>query len=129
MILCYKPQGLLIYGNSISNVQVSVKNINNGGCGYFAYKLYQKLDHSKYSLYSINDVSHIVILEKGTGYYIDCDGYHTKLYMQIVYGFKFCQISEKYLINIINHDELWNKKFNRSDTLLINSFIKKIMKK
>lgn len=124
----YDKSPKIIEETVIKNIGSNIKNINNGGCGFFAYKLYQCLDKKRYEIVDIEDMRHICILDKVTRLYIDAFGYHSKFEMQVIFGEKtYCieTITEDSLHKMLYKD-CWNKKFNKSDTILIDSMIKRL---
>ncbi len=116
----------VIKGNDISDINKYVENINAGGCGYFAMKLYERLDSSKYSIVVINDGNHIAILENNTGYFIDANGYRDSLSFQLRYPNKFDKISYDSLKIMVSNIKNWNKTFDRKDTTVINKFVEQL---
>ena len=107
----------------IVKINTIVSNINSGGCGYFAMKLYQRLDTTRYSIAVINDGNHISILDRETGFFIDSEGYKDSLSYQLRYPNKFTLITYDSLCKWVNFGKDWNKTFNRIDTTIINEYI------
>jgi hypothetical protein len=106
----------------------SIPNINLGGCGYFALKLYQKVDKAKYRLVMINDFGHVVLQDRSTGQYIDSNGYHSLVELELYYGYptyKVQEISEAELVQLVNMTGFWNSAFKVSDTSQISLFLSK----
>ncbi len=117
---------LKIESNDIPAINASVKNINAGGCGYFAMKLYERLDTSVYSIVVINNGDHIAILENETGNLIDANGYNDKLHFQLMYRNVFNKITYDSLKTMVADSCNWNRTFNRKDTVIINKFIERL---
>lgn len=116
--------GRMIDGNTIPDINKKVKNINNGGCGYFALNLYRRLDHKKYDIVSIDTMRHFAIREKETGFYIDAAGFHSQMSFRLQNDWRtFDPISFDSLRKLVYRKDLWNSKFNWKDTILIDSFI------
>ncbi len=118
--------GRILNGNNIKPINDYVSNINVGGCGYFAMKLYQRLDSCKYSIVVIGPYNHVAILEKHSGYFIDSDGYRDSLSFQLRYKNKFSIISFDSLKKTVYKENSWNKSFDRKDTSMINDFVEQI---
>lgn len=114
---------IVIPVDNIMLINDYVRNINGGGCGYFALRLYQRIEKKKYSIISIGGRKHVVLQEKKSGLYIDCNGYHDKTSLQLTYpGSGFQRIPEGVLRYWVYHST-WNKDFNRLDTVTINKYI------
>lgn len=108
-----------------------IKNLNAGGCGFFALKLYRVLDKKKYSLAYIGKWNHVFVYENATGYLIDSNGFHNFLFMQLSFNGndnKLSFITEERLENELKDWSRWNPKFNRNDTTLINNYIKLLLR-
>lgn len=117
----------VIDGGEIPKINSQIKNINAGGCGFFALLLYERLDTSEYKIVSIRHLNHICILENRTGSLIDSDGYHDRLAMNLKYNTSdISEISLDSLRYLVYKDKNWNKTFNWKDTSVIKSFIKSL---
>lgn len=112
----------------LHRISDSVANINRGGCGYFALKLYQKLQttssRDSFEIISIDTNYHIMLHRKGTEWYLDSDGYtdFKDIYCR---SCVFDTISEDVLKYLVLRCK-WNPKFNRADTAKINRLIDSI---
>jgi len=118
-----------IHESEIIIIKDSVKHINQGGCAYFAMKLYEILDHCRYSLVRIKGYGHVVVEDKETGLYIDCDGISTTLYQSFMCNsLSFEPVSyDSVRYRVYNYK--WNPKFNWEDTTKINNFINSLKAK
>ncbi len=109
------------------DVNNEVDNINNGGCGYYAMKLYEYLDTSRYSLVSIGRRTHICVLDNKYTVYIDSEGYHSFISMAVEYRtLDFKPISYSHLRWMVYNLE-WNKMFDQRDTTKIDKYFKSIL--
>ena len=109
--------------DSLLTLKEPLKNLNFGGCGYFALHLYQKLDKNKYRIISVNNFNHVCLQDKETGAYIDSNGYHSLFELQCLYGFptfKVIEMDESHLIDAVQNPKYWNTRFKRADTVVIN---------
>lgn len=114
--------------SSLMQARDHIKFINAGGCGYFAYKLYQRLDKNRYRIVDVDTMRHILLEDQENGLYLDSEGYHTKMEIQLRYGKgqnRIAEISEDSLRTLIYHAR-WNERFDKRDTILINDFIKSL---
>jgi hypothetical protein len=109
--------------NRLIAINDSIPDLNRGGCGFFAYKLFQRLDKKKYSLVVIDHGRHIMIWDWDKNLYIDSKGFHTKVDVQLHDGSEIEQISEDSLRRLLFVDKFWNKTFCKEDTTIINNFI------
>ena len=109
--------------NDMWLIKSKVKNINAGGCGYFALKLYEQLDSLLYSIVLINDGNHVVIRDNKTGFFIDANGYKDSLYYQLRYPNKFSEISYDSLSRMVDNKKMWNPTFDWRDTSVIINYI------
>lgn len=115
--------------DSLITLKEPLKDLNFGGCGYFALQLYQKLNKSKYRIISLNNLNHVCLQDKQSGAYIDSNGYHTLFELQCLYGFptfKVIELSEPHLMEKVQDARCWNTRFNRADTVIINRLLGKI---
>lgn len=113
----------VIQESDLTRIKDSVEHINQGGCAYFAMKLYEILDHKRYSLIKIGDYKHVVVKDNELNYYINSDGITTELAQSILTNsFDFQPISyDSVRYRVYNYK--WNPKFNWKDTVKINNFI------
>ena len=115
-----------INSGDIPEINKYVKNINSGGCGFFALKLYNRLDSCYYEIVAINGLNHIAIREISNGAIIDCNGYQDVLSMQLRYKNKIEPISKDSLERLVYDFGKWNKAFTKIDTAAINLFIDRL---
>jgi hypothetical protein len=100
-----------------------VRNINQGGCGYFALKVYDKLEKGRYSIISIDTLKHIMLKDNVTGLFIDADGYFPLNTVKKDVGSHFKELSRNQLEKLVKNVPIWNTQFNRKDTTLINKLL------
>lgn len=112
-----------IYQSSITKINTLIPELNEGGCGFFALKLYRRLDSSRYSIVAIGNREHIAIMDKAYGNIIDSKGCHSKTSIDLRYNYpEYITLSEKELQMLVATQK-WNKQFNLADTTCINQFI------
>ena len=110
--------------NKIKSTFKFVKNIDRGGCGFFAYKLFKRLDPDRYTIISINNLSHVAIYDKETDLIIDSQGARPIFSFQLRYNnCKFDEVSSDSLRILLDKKEIWKSDFNREDTCLIDDFV------
>ena len=98
---------------------IQIKNINYGGCGYYALYLHHYLDNKNISnkivtLYNNKYIpGHIMIYTEGM--YIDSRGCWNSLFINLICN-DIQEINEQQLRQKLNH-EGWTPLFNKNDTL------------
>lgn len=105
------------------SINDTLPDLNRGGCGFFAYKLFQRLNKKNHTLVVIDHGRHIMIWDRDKNLYIDSKGFHTKVEVQFHDGSQLEQISEDSLRHLLFVDRFWNKTFCKEDTTIINNFI------
>src|ERR1044072_2253756 len=110
----------------------NIDNINNGGCGYFAYYLTNILDSAEipYEISIINlnkhknHITHVLIYLPDYNLFLDSRGMQRCLNIngtQIFYCVKVGQTITKSELKHALTTFKWNKKFNVSDTIKIKT--------
>lgn len=121
-----KNRSEIIYEEDIVQLNSFVHNINSGGCGYFALKLYDRLDTCRYSLVRIEGLKHVCVYDNEEELYIDSKGSHTLLSIHLWYGEDVEPITKQELEQYVNDHDSWNNKFNWNDTFKIIKYINKL---
>jgi len=98
-----------------------VKNINAGGCGYFAKYYHQRYPNSQIINFYCTGYSkvHYMVFFPITGEYADCEGF-TKYPRWLIFSQR--TVSVEFLDSALNSPG-WKKDFNRSDTTIIRNKI------
>ena len=98
-----------------------VKNINAGGCGYFAKYYHQRYPNSQIINFYKSGYSkvHYMVYFPITGEYVDCEGC-TKYPRWLI--FKQRTVSLQFLDSALNTPG-WRKDFNKADTTIIKQSI------
>lgn len=131
IFLIFDPMKPDLHGleQKANEVRHGVKNMNNGGCGWFALYASDYLDKEKvmyqivYIFASDNkgSVPNHVMIKLNDDCYFDDDGVHHKIYYKF-YGDSETVHSKDELRKLLNGPG-WNSKFDVSDTVIINHLI------
>lgn len=93
-------------------------NMNNGGCGLFAYYLFSQLDSCQYELTNISGNKHFAVSEPATGRFIDAMGFRDTVEMSFAYNdYWFETIPIDSLRLMVWDSSIWNKQFDRSSEI------------
>lgn len=109
----------------ISVIEDSVKNVNDGGCGFMAYYIYQYLtkkgETCEIRQYGISDRPriHIMVYYRNTL----IDGYGVYGTTHIIGLLPYVTVNPDNLREAINQPGLWNNDFNRADTIKLKSIL------
>lgn len=126
-LLVFLPKQGKIIEADIIRVNEHVQNINEGGCGIFAYNLYTRLDTTRYSIKSVDSGKHFLIFDNVENVFIDSNGWIDSIGLFIKYSFKRIDtISPDSLLNMINKKEIWNKIYNRQQDSIIMEWVNSI---
>lgn len=112
--------------SDINQIEKTVKNLNRGGCGVFAYNLYSRLDTNRYELKIIENGQHIMVFDKLNKYFLDSGGIHDSLWVGLNYGKRIDTITADSLLKLINNPTIWNNAYNRNQDSIIMQYIDKL---
>jgi hypothetical protein len=123
IIVYYRDKKCIISGK-LPDVNKAVSNLNSGGCGIFAYRLYARLDSTRYQIVTIGDGYHIMVFDNKTNMYIDSKGVHDNFYINLHYPKKDVKIiSEDSLYEMLQDTSLWNSEYDRTQDLIIQKYL------
>jgi hypothetical protein len=121
LVLLYRAPISDDLGNKIRKLEW----VKIGGCGYVAYYISDYLDSNqvKYQIVQIGfgKYKHIHYMVKVNNVYMDKNGTFSRLYPLLFLPHR--TVTKEYLRSVINDPIVWNKKFNRSDTIRINQIL------
>jgi hypothetical protein len=106
-----------LINQKLNRIRISVKNINLGGCGLFAYHMYDVLKNrgieSKILLLGTKQLPIHLILQLDEFTYLDSSGINTKEYLLKEFGggVKLTEITNDELEYMLT-DIKWNKAFD-----------------
>lgn len=121
----YENKKKIIVGDIIE-VNKVIKNLNKGGCGVFAWNLYQRLDTNRYSLKIIEGGLHVMIFDSRNKYFIDSGGIRDTLWVHLNYGKRIEDINQDSLLSMINNPSIWNKDYDRTQDSILIEYVNKL---
>lgn len=125
VVLHYENKKKIIVGDIIKVNEV-IENLNNGGCGVFAWNLYQRLDTNRYSLKIIERGEHVMIFDSKNKYFIDSGGIRDTFWIHLRYGKRIEDISQDSLLSMINNPNIWNKYYDRTQDSLLIEYVNRL---
>lgn len=124
------PNAITSLDSVCKSINKEVKNINYGGCGYFAYYLSDLLDSVdiRYEIRIINlqfdktRITHVLIYLPDYNLFIDSTGMHNGIKIKnnrFFYCFNTGTVYDKAKLRRVISSYKWNKDFNLHDTSVL----------
>jgi|GEM_PF-5468912 len=123
-----KPE--LIVSSDIESIEDLLPNITSGGCGVFAYHLYNRLDKTekgRYHLMNMDEGRHFLIYDKKKQVYIDPTGVKDDLALYLGWEFETLEpISADDLLKRIKLKKHWGEAYSRENIRKIYNYVQSL---